>query len=461
VRVGSATVEASESLRGRYRIGEVIGRGGMAAVFEARDELLGRDVAIKLFRPGVGGEEEIRRQRTEVKMLAGLNHHSLVTLLDAGVDVVDGGLPRIYLVMELVPGPDLKQRLADGPLSPLEIGQIAYDLAEGLEYMNRVGVVHRDIKPANILLVEPGSGRHARAKLTDFGIADLEGRVPREGESTTGTAAYLSPEQARREPVTGASDVYSLGLVLLECFTGAVAFPGTLVESALRRLTEDPSIPDMIPQGWRDLLGAMTARAAGDRPAIDELVLAFRQLVIAETGGRHRTVDDAILPADESARMAAVRRYGVLDTAPEPSFDRLTALAARVLHAPVSIVSIVDHDRIWFKSHHGVELDEIDRDAGLCASAILQDSPWIIEDAREDPRAKDNPLVAGGFGLQFYAGVPLRTKDGHSLGTLCVVDFEPRRITADEVQTLQDLAAMAMSELDLRVAGAMRTLPMV
>lgn len=457
--MGAATTETSEALHGRYRIGQVLGRGGMAAVFHARDALLGRDVAIKLFRPGQGGEHEIRRQRTEVKMLASLNHHSLVTLLDAGVDVTDAGLPRIYLVMELVDGPDLKHRLARGPISPVEIAQIAYDLAEGLEYMHRVGVVHRDIKPANILLVDPGSGRHARAKLTDFGIADVAGRVPAEGELTTGTAAYLSPEQARREPIGGASDVYSLGLVLLECFTGSVAFPGELVESALRRLTEDPEVPDAVPQGWRDLLTAMTARDAADRPAVDELVLALRQLVIAESGGRHRTVDDAIIPANESGRMSAVRRYGVLDTAPEAAFDRLTALAARIMSTPVAIVSVVDHDRIWFKSHHGLELTEIDRDPGLCASAVLQDGPWVIEDARADPRAKENPLVAGEFGLQFYAGVPLRTPDGHSLGTLCVLDFEPRTVSGEEVAILQDLAAMAMSELDLRVAGALLTEP--
>ncbi|BDZ47414.1 serine/threonine-protein kinase [Naasia aerilata] len=289
----------------------------MAAVFEARDELLGRDVAIKLFRPGAGGEDEIRRQRTEVKMLAGLNHHSLVTLLDAGVDVTEGGLPRIYLVMELVRGPDLKQRLADGPLGPVEIGQIAYDLAEGLEYTHGAGVVHRDIKPANILLVEPGSGRQARAKLTDFGIADLEGRVPSEGELTSGTAAYLSPEQARREPITGASDVYSLGLVLLECFTGTVAFPGGMVESALRRLTEDPVIPDTVPQAWRDLLGAMTARDVGDRPTIGELVIAFRQLVVAESG-------DATAPARTTCPPAPTL----------PAWPRSAATASWSRHQP-------------------------------------------------------------------------------------------------------------------------------
>jgi signal transduction histidine kinase len=164
-------------------------------------------------------------------------------------------------------------------------------------------------------------------------------------------------------------------------------------------------------------------------------------------------VDPSIIPADEPARLAAIRRYDILDTPPDGAFDRITALAARVLKAPIAIVSIVDHDRIWFKSHHGVEVEQIGRDPGLCASAILQDGPWIINDAPRDPRALANPLVAGDFGLKFYAGVPLRTSDGHNLGTLCILDFEPRELSADATATLEDLAKMVVDELELRLAS--------
>jgi signal transduction histidine kinase len=164
-------------------------------------------------------------------------------------------------------------------------------------------------------------------------------------------------------------------------------------------------------------------------------------------------VDPSIIPADEPARLAAIRRYDILDTPPDGAFDRITALAARVLNAPIAIVSIVDHDRIWFKSHHGVEVEQIGRDPGLCASAILQDGPWIINDAPRDPRALANPLVAGDFGLKFYAGVPLRTSDGHNLGTLCILDFEPRELSADATATLEDLAKMVVDELELRLAS--------
>ncbi|MBA2373955.1 MAG: GAF domain-containing protein, partial [Chloroflexi bacterium] len=166
-----------------------------------------------------------------------------------------------------------------------------------------------------------------------------------------------------------------------------------------------------------------------------------------------RRVDPDLIPADEAERLEAIRRYDILDAPPDGAFDRITALAARLFQVPIAIVSIVDEDRIWFKSHHGLAVEEISRDRGLCASAILQDGPWVINDAARDPRALTNPLVAGEFGLKFYAGVPLQTADGHNLGTICLLDFEPRELTADETDTLEDLAGMVLSELELRLAS--------
>lgn len=157
--------------------------------------------------------------------------------------------------------------------------------------------------------------------------------------------------------------------------------------------------------------------------------------------------------ARETARLTAVRRYTILDTPPEGAFDRITRLAARLFDVPIAIVSVVDHDRIWFKSHHGLDVSEVQRAPGLCASAVLQEGPWVIENATVDPRTLANPLVVGSFGLQFYAGVPLRTHDGHNLGTLCLLDFLPRTLTATELETLEDLAAIVMSELELRLAS--------
>jgi two-component sensor histidine kinase len=157
--------------------------------------------------------------------------------------------------------------------------------------------------------------------------------------------------------------------------------------------------------------------------------------------------------SENAERLAAVRRYDILDTPPDGAFDRVTRLAARHFKVPISIVSIVDHDRIWFKSHHGVDASEIPRSPGLCASAILDNKPWVVTDAKVDPRSLVNPLVAGDFGLRFYAGVPLHTHDGFNLGTLCIIDHAPRQISEVEIAELSDFAAIVMDELELRLAA--------
>jgi two-component sensor histidine kinase len=159
------------------------------------------------------------------------------------------------------------------------------------------------------------------------------------------------------------------------------------------------------------------------------------------------------IPANEIRRMAAIRRYDILDTPPDGSFDRITALAADLFSVPISIISLVDHDRIWFKSHHGLNVQQIDRAPGLCASAILQDDPWILTDAKTDIRSLANPLVAGEFGLRFYVGVPLRTTDGHNLGTLCVIDREARSVTEKQISQLKNLASVVMDQMELRLSA--------
>lgn len=160
--------------------------------------------------------------------------------------------------------------------------------------------------------------------------------------------------------------------------------------------------------------------------------------------------DPLVRRENESERLEAVRRYDVLDTPPDGAFDRITSLAARLFEVPIALVTIVDHDRIWFKSHHGIGAGEIGRDPGLCASAILQDGPYVVNDAVTDPRTLANPLVAGEMGLRFYAAAPLRTPDGYNLGTVCVLDTSRRDVTEDEMATLGDLAAIVIDELELR-----------
>lgn len=158
-------------------------------------------------------------------------------------------------------------------------------------------------------------------------------------------------------------------------------------------------------------------------------------------------------PVDEAARLAAVRRYDILDSPPDGAFDRIASLAARLFDVPVAIISVVDEDRIWFKSHYGIDAEQVERDPGLCASAILGEGTWVVTDASVDLRAMANPLVAGEFGLRFYAGRPLTTYDGHNLGTLCVIDQEPRELDQAGIELLTDLAALVMDEMELRRAA--------
>jgi signal transduction histidine kinase len=155
----------------------------------------------------------------------------------------------------------------------------------------------------------------------------------------------------------------------------------------------------------------------------------------------------------EAQRLDAVRRYDVLDTPPDGAFDRITHVAARICDAPISTITIVDEDRIWFKSTHGIEVDEIGRDPGLCASAIIQPNAYIVTDATIDSRTLDNPLVRGELGLRFYTGIPLTTSDGYRLGTLNVIDTRPRELDTLHLDSLRDLAAIVMDELELRLAA--------
>ena len=156
----------------------------------------------------------------------------------------------------------------------------------------------------------------------------------------------------------------------------------------------------------------------------------------------------APLAPDEDARLRALQELGMLDTAPEERFDRLTRLAQDMFHAPIALVTLVDEDRQWFKSNQGLGVGETTRDVAFCAHAILDDQVFVIPDAKADPRFADNPLVTGDPDIRFYAGAPLSTSDGHAVGTLCVIDTEPRDWTDEQSRALRDLANVVEEELN-------------
>ena len=264
----------------RYRPDTLIARGGSASVYRARDVLLGRDVAVKVFL--AGSEESLDRAREELRVLAGIGgHHGIVSVLDAGIDESSPDDPRPFLVMELVTGRSVRDLIDVGDIPATVIGGIAFEIAEALEYVHRRNIVHRDVSPANILLVDYGSEfSRPRARLTDFGLAvDGEKWMPSDDGFVDGTVPYLSPEQVLAERLTPASDIFSLGLVLVECFSGIRLFPGSDAVAAMSRVGAEPEIPKAVPKPWRALLAAMIREDPAQRPTGLEVLGQVRQIL--------------------------------------------------------------------------------------------------------------------------------------------------------------------------------------
>lgn len=158
-------------------------------------------------------------------------------------------------------------------------------------------------------------------------------------------------------------------------------------------------------------------------------------------------------PDEEAARLAALRRYEILDTVPEPAFERIVRLASYVVGAPISLISLIDETRQWFKARQGLDAAQTPRSMAFCAHAILGDEVLVVPDARADRRFADNPLVTGEPNIRFYAGAPLRTPEGHRLGTLCVIDRRARTLDDEKRALLADLSALVVDALELRRAN--------
>ena len=160
-----------------------------------------------------------------------------------------------------------------------------------------------------------------------------------------------------------------------------------------------------------------------------------------------------IIPTDDDKRLAALHRYEILDTPPEGAFDKIATLAQSIFSVPIALVAMVDKEQVFFKANVGMgNTRTVDRGVSLCSLAVLQDGATVFENASEDPCLLQNPLVAGSFGLRFYAGAPITTKDGHRIGTVCIVDRKPREFTQEQQSILEQLAALVMNELELRLA---------
>ena len=305
-------------LADRYQLIEPIGSGGMAEVHRAWDTVLRRHVAIKLVQPGFD-PAAAQRFDNEVHVLAGLTHPALVSVYDA-----DTTAATPFVVLRLVEGRTLHERLALGPLPLVEARRLGARLADALAHVHAHGLVHRDVKPANILLDHQGD-----AFLADFGLAHLTGatRLTRT-DQLVGTAGYLAPEQVLGQEIDHPTDVYALGLVLLECLTGRREYEGGDVEAAVARLHRPPAIPDDLPVDVRTLLARMTSAAPDDRPTAHECA----QVLL---GALALPPDDAAQADTEELPPAATRR----------SWPALVASAGALVGAFTITMAAISDDR--------------------------------------------------------------------------------------------------------------------
>ncbi|MGZ8804020.1 MAG: serine/threonine-protein kinase [Microbacterium sp.] len=328
----SRPAQPGEVLDGRYRLEELVGEGGMGSVWRASDDALGRTVAVKVFWAGATDDSDAVRRESEKRLLASLSHPSLVTLFDAQLSPDT----RSYLVMEYIDGGTLASLMTRGSVAPPDAASLAADLGEALHVVHAAGIIHRDVKPANILLRPPLTPNHTfRAVLADFGIAYLvdSARVTTPG-TAIGTAAYISPEQVRGHAPTPASDIYSLGLVLLEALSGRRAFAQqTPVEAISVRLSTPPDIPGDWGYGWRSLLTAMTAIDPQERPSPLEVSARGRELDVGEMDpGTTGLVSPAVAQPVMDVRTAdATKVLPAIPPPPPPVPERPPSMAPTAL----------------------------------------------------------------------------------------------------------------------------------
>jgi serine/threonine-protein kinase len=270
-------------IAGRYRIDSLIAAGGMGEVWRATDEVLGRVVSVKFLHAQFAADESfLERMLREARAASAVNHPGVVAVYDFGRIDPGDGLPTSYIVMEHVDGPSLSQILLDGPLSVERTLTILEQTAAALHAAHQAGVVHRDVKPGNIILAPSG-----HVKLTDFGIArSQDTSTITDSGSITGTATYLSPEQASGDKATEASDLYSLGVVIYSCLNGAVPFvrDGPVAIALAHLKDPPPPLPEQIPVGVSDLVMSLLEKKPKDRPVDAEAVRAQAVLLRSKGG---------------------------------------------------------------------------------------------------------------------------------------------------------------------------------
>lgn len=401
-------------LGGRYEVGALLGRGGMADVFEGVDSRLGRRVAVKVLRRGLAEDPAFRsRFRQEAQAAARMSHPTIVRVFDAGEDVLtdqDGASHSVpFIVMERVDGRLLKDVIMDGPLDPGEAVRIMGQVLTALEYSHRAGVVHRDIKPGNIMVTPTG-----QVKVMDFGIARAVSDTSATIAQTTailGTARYFSPEQAKGESVDARTDLYSAGVVLFEMLTGQAPFRAdTAVAVAYQHVSETPVAPGTVedavsPQLDQVVLQAMAKdryarfQTAGDfRTDLDRAAAGTLAPREAPTNDVGATLFGA--PAGPSSSQQALRQLGVDDdrTVRTQSRPPVPWIWAGVTVVVVILIAVV----IWVTSLSGIAPPDISPTVPDVAGSTYASAAAALEEADLVPleRQEASTSVAEGTVLR-------------------------------------------------------------
>ncbi len=426
-------IEGVRTLAGRYELGELLGRGGMADVYEGLDTRLNRRVAVKLLRPSLATDPTFRtRFRQEAQAAARMAHPTIVRVFDAGEETVRGAdghevqLP--FIVMERIQGKLLSDLIRNGPVPADEAARIVSGILTALEYSHRAGVVHRDIKPGNVMIAANG-----QVKVMDFGIARAISESSANVAQTSavlGTASYFSPEQARGETVDARTDLYSTGVVLYELLTGRPPFRGDgPVAVAYQHVSELPTPPNAVNPAVSPAMSAVVMHAlAKDRFERFQSAAEFASDLEIAVGGkvpdRAPVQDDfnatlfGVNPNSAAASEATLRRLA--DDENRPTRTQSRPPVAWIWGGILVMIVIIAAAMVWVFSLQPTQISNtgitVPKVAGLTAEAGLQQ----LTDAGLDPTRIDRPddTVAAGVIISTSIEPGTRVSKGEAIDVI-------------------------------------------